>query len=163
MALLFHCEVVPLSQVPKSDQHPKNGKPFVLVVDDEPLVAETLSLILSSAGFDTKAVHNGNAALKLAQSVQPAFLLTDVHMPGMSGVELALTFRVAFPDCKVLLFSGTPTAQDMAPALEAGVEFPLLQKPIHPTEIIEYVWKSLAEFSSNGFREAIERTSAFAV
>jgi DNA-binding NtrC family response regulator len=65
-------------------------------------------------------------------------------MPGIDGVQLALTFADVFPDCKVLLFSGTATAEDLAQATTAGVQFPMLSKPIHPTEIIEFVWKSLS-------------------
>jgi len=137
-------EVIPISEVPNGNKR-KSEKPAVLVVDDEPLVAETLALILSGAGFAARAVNSAYEALDLAYTVRPAFLLTDVHMPGMSGVELALMFRTGFPDCKVLLFSGRATAQDMMPAVAAGVEFPMLAKPVHPTQIIDYVSKSLAE------------------
>jgi DNA-binding NarL/FixJ family response regulator len=66
-------------------------------------------------------------------------------MPGMSGVQLALTFTTSFPDCKVLLFSGTATARDMEPAISAGIEFPMLSKPVHPTQIIDYISRSLAK------------------
>jgi CheY-like chemotaxis protein len=140
----YRHEVVPLSEVPREEEHAETCTPVVLVVDDEPLVAETLSLILSRAGFAATAVHNGAEALRFAQAIRPAFLLTDVHMPGINGVELALAFAHFFPECKVLLFSGTATAADLAPATNAGVQFPMLLKPIHPTEIIKFVSKSLS-------------------
>ena len=109
MKKLFRSEVIPLSMVPRGDERGGRERPVVLVVDDEPLVAKTLALVLSGAGFTAIPVNSGSDALDMAQTVRPAFLLTDVHMPGMSGVELALTFNTAFPDCKVLLFSGTAT------------------------------------------------------
>lgn len=144
MPTSFHHEVVPLSEVPRTDECRAAYRPVVLVVDDEPLVAETLSLILSGAGFAATAVHSGAAALQFAHSIEPAFLLTDVHMPGIDGVQLALRFTDTFPRCKVLLFSGTATAADLAVAHKAGVQFPMLSKPVHPTEIIDFVSKSLS-------------------
>src|SRR6185437_8599400 len=143
MKISIHREIVPLSEVPRTDESASDGRQTVLIVDDEPLVAKTLALILSGAGFAATAVHNAREALVLAQRRRPAFLLTDVHMPGMTGVELALTFTTEFPECKILLFSGRATAEDMMPAVKAGVEFPMLAKPVHPTEIIEYVSRSL--------------------
>jgi CheY-like chemotaxis protein len=141
----FRCEVIPISEVPRTHERAESARPVVLVVDDEPLVAETLALILSGAGFAARAVHNGSDALDLAQAIRPSLLLTDVHMPGMNGVELALIFTTSFPDCKVLLFSGRATPQDLAPAIEAGVKFPMLAKPLHPTQVIDYISKTLAE------------------
>jgi CheY-like chemotaxis protein len=143
MKITIHPEVVPLSEVPRADELQNDRRQIVLVVDDEPLVAKTLALILSGAGFSAVAVQSGREALSLAQTMPPAFLLTDVHMPGMTGVELALTFTSEFPECQVLLFSGRATAEDLMPAVKAGIEFPMLAKPVHPTEIIEYVSRSL--------------------
>jgi CheY-like chemotaxis protein len=143
MKISIRREIVPLSEVPRNREPENDRRQVVLVVDDEPLVAETLALILSGAGFAATAVKSGREALTLAQKRRPAFLLTDIHMPGMTGVELALTFTAEFPECKVLLFSGRATAEDLLPAVEAGIELPMLAKPIHPTEIIEYVSRSL--------------------
>jgi len=137
----FRSEVIPLSEVPRAAE--PDSRQVVLVVDDEPLVAKTLALILSGAGFAATAVQSAREALTLAQTRPPAFLLTDVHMPGMTGVELALTFTTEFPECKILLFSGRATPEDLLPAVKAGIEFPMLAKPVHPTEIIEYVSRSL--------------------
>src|SRR5215469_7334055 len=144
----FRSEVIPLSEVPRGIERGGSDRPVVLVVDDEPLVAETLALILKGVGFTAIPLNSGYEALDLAYTVRPAFLLTDVHMPGLTGVELALMFRKGFPDCKVLLFSGKATAKDMEPAIAAGIEFPMLLKPVHPTQIIDYISKSLAEGSN---------------
>ena len=164
MKTSFHYEVVPLCEVPLPKERHEGERQVVLVVDDEPLVAETLALILSGAGFAAIAVNSGSAALDIARAIQPAFLLTDVQMPGMSGVELALTITDMFPHCKVLLFSGRATAQDLAPAIAAGVEFPMLPKPIHPTQIIDHISKRLAKQSSGSvprrFDSALRATSA---
>src|SRR5271167_3769793 len=77
-------------------------KPIVLIVDDEPVIADTLAAILGQAGFTAMVAYDGWAALEVAQIVPPDLMLTDVVMPGMSGVDLAIAVRQALPKCKVL-------------------------------------------------------------
>jgi CheY-like chemotaxis protein len=115
----------------------------VLVVDDEPLVADTLAMILSRAGYMTVKAYGGPSALELACSIRPALLISDVAMPEMNGVELAMAVVKHSPDCGILLFSGHATERDLAPAREAGHDFTLLPKPIHPAEMLEHVSRSL--------------------
>jgi hypothetical protein len=62
----------------------------------------------------------------------------------MSGIELAITIRRIFPDCRVLLFSGQAATTDlMASAKRSGHEFTLLNKPVHPTDLLRRVSESL--------------------
>lgn len=137
MVRKLHFEVVPLSEVPsRSDDR---GTRTVLVVDDEPLVADTLALILSQAGFEATPVYNAEAALHAARKTPPGFLLTDVRMPVTDGVELALQIAAEFPACGILLFSGNATAADLKSARRAGYEFPLMEKPIHPAHLVRYI------------------------
>jgi CheY-like chemotaxis protein len=144
MALSFNWTVVPLAEVPQEDVEQQIAvHPLVLVVDDEPLVADTLAAILSRAGFDTVAAYGASAALELARAVQPAFLISDVYMPGMNGIELAMTLLKSCPTCRVLLFSGHATMEDLKEARAAGYDFPLLAKPVHPVEIIGHLSRYL--------------------
>ena len=114
-----------------------------MVVDDEPLVADTLSAILARAGFKTHTAYDGATALQLASEFTPHLLISDVAMPEMNGVELALTLVDEQPACKVLLFSGHATSADLVNAMDAGHEFRLLNKPIHPTEMLKHITKTL--------------------
>jgi DNA-binding NtrC family response regulator len=67
-------------------------------------------------------------------------LITDVVMPGMSGVELAVHFRKAHPQCKVLLFSGQARTVDLLEgAKKQGYNFEVLAKPVHPTDLLKKV------------------------
>lgn len=143
MAPLIKVVIVPLTEVPREDVEELITRPLVLVVDDEPLVADTLAAILSKAGFDTVAVYGASAALALTKGVQPALLISDVYMPGMNGVELAMTLVKSSPACRVLLFSGHATTEDLKEARAAGYDFPLLTKPVHPVEIIAHVSRYL--------------------
>ena len=71
----------------------KKGKPKVLVVDDERVIADTLAIILNQHGFDASAVYTGTAAVERARSVKPDLIISDVIMPDMNGIEAAITIR----------------------------------------------------------------------
>jgi DNA-binding response OmpR family regulator len=116
----------------------------VLVVDDEQVIADTLAAILSRSGYAALAAYDGSDALEIADLIPPQMMITDVCMPGMSGLELAIAVREIIPDCKVLLFSGQASSADLlAAARTAGYDFEALSKPIHPKELLARVSKCL--------------------
>jgi DNA-binding NtrC family response regulator len=113
------------------------------VVDDERLIADTLTAVLRQSGFAATAAYGGSSALDLAAITPPQLLITDINMPGMSGIQLALAIVHAIPTCNVLLFSGHGTHIDLIEARRAGYNFPLLAKPVHPSNMLRYVQESL--------------------
>ncbi len=116
------------------------GSRFVLVVDDEHRIADTLALILSSKGYASQAAYDGATALTLCSQRIPDLLLSDVVMPDMNGIELAIAVQRDFPTCKVLLFSGqAATAEMLEDASSRGHRFELLAKPVHPLELLDRV------------------------
>jgi len=144
MSPSLNSEVVSLDEVPFEDLVGNTThRAIILVVDDEPLVADTLSAILGRAGYKTHTAYDGATALRLANEFMPHLMISDVAMPEMNGVELAITLMDEQPKCKVLLFSGHATSSDLVNASDAGHEFRLLSKPIHPTEMLRYVTKTL--------------------
>ncbi len=109
----------------------------VLVVDDERLIADSLTMILGKSGFDTRAAYSGEMAVAMARNFCPDMLITDVVMPGMTGIEAAIQVRDMLPSCKVLLFSGQLAAEGLVQmARERNQEFELISKPVHPDELI---------------------------
>jgi DNA-binding response OmpR family regulator len=109
----------------------------VLVVDDEPLIAQTVAAILNAHGFDAMEALSGEDALRIARSFHPDIVLSDVLMPRMTGVDLGVRLRNEFPQTRVLLFSGqAATSELMRRAEEQGYHFELFPKPIHPDELI---------------------------
>ena len=139
-------EVVSLEEIPWNDSitFPKDRESVVLVVDDERVIADTLSLILSKSGYNVLTAYDGKTALEIARSVPPALLITDVVMPGMTGIELAIMLVEVIPDCKVLLFSGQAATVDLlAAARDIGHEFAILTKPVHPTDMLRRVKERL--------------------
>jgi DNA-binding NtrC family response regulator len=136
-------QTVPLAEIPKEDGLAKAT--VVLVVDDEHVIADTLVAILSRSGYTALAAYDGASALESAFAVAPQMVITDVYMPGMSGIDLAITLRKKLPDCKILLFSGQASTVDLlTTARNAGYDFAALAKPIHPTELLAQVSKCLA-------------------
>jgi DNA-binding NtrC family response regulator len=131
-------------------------RPVVMVVDDEPLVADTLAMILTHAGYHAVRAYNARTALEIASERSPDLLISDVAMPQMNGVELALAMIALAPDCKVVLFSGHARSVDLMRAYDAGYEFPLMAKPMHPSEMLGQVAKSLASCADGrGLRVAV--------
>jgi DNA-binding NtrC family response regulator len=109
----------------------------IFVVDDETIIASTLALILSSHGFDAVPYTDPYEALRAAETSSPDLLLTDVAMPKLNGIDLAVQFKVIYPDCKVLLFSGhTSTGGMLDSARDQGHNFALLSKPVQPQDLI---------------------------
>jgi DNA-binding NtrC family response regulator len=114
-----------------------NPLPAVFVVDDEVVIASTLAAILRLHGYSAKSFTSPLKALEAARSQAPALLISDVLMPDISGIDLAIKIKAECPDCKILLFSGQASTQDLLEdARRQGYDFQLLSKPIHPTAML---------------------------
>jgi CheY-like chemotaxis protein len=112
----------------------------VLIVDDEKNIADTVALILRAAGYAAQAAYDGSAALALTRDVPPDLILTDVLMPGMNGIDLAIAAQREWPTCRVLLFSGQAASADMLEdARSRGHDFEILPKPIEPDDLLKKI------------------------
>jgi CheY-like chemotaxis protein len=117
---------------------PQPTRTKVLVVDDEKLIVDTIVEILTAAGFDVVGSADGWAALDAAARFHPDYLLSDVLMPKMNGVELAIAMRKMYPSIKILLFTGQAgISRLLLEGQQQGYEFELIAKPIHPLKLIE--------------------------
>jgi DNA-binding NtrC family response regulator len=118
--------------------------PRVFVVDDEPVIASTLAAILQMHGFSAKYFTCPLEALAAARAKSPDLLISDVEMPGFSGIDLAIQMSAQYPTCKILLFSGQPATSDLVDAARAqGHNFDLLLKPVLPTEFLSEIRKKV--------------------
>jgi CheY-like chemotaxis protein len=119
-------------------KQPQRSLPKILIVDDEKRIADTLSEILEMSGFHVATAYDGWDALEAAARFHPDYLLSDVLMPRMNGVDLAIAMRKMYRDAKILLFSGQAGISDILLAgHRQGFEFELIAKPIHPLKLIE--------------------------
>lgn len=112
----------------------------VLIVDDERRVADTAAVIVRGAGHDVAVAYDAESAFERCEAVHPDVVISDVVMPGMSGIKLAIRIRQFYPGCRVLLVSGAvPTLDLLEEARLQGYDFELLAKPVHPTELLSKI------------------------
>ncbi len=115
----------------------------VLVVDDVPDTADMLALVLEMDGYNARAVHSGEEALRLVDEFAPLCVLVDIHMPGLSGHELTHRLRSRYGDEIVLVaVTGAGLAEDRISDqfaqfdhyLRKPVDLGLLKKLLPPLE-----------------------------
>jgi CheY-like chemotaxis protein len=105
----------------------------IMVVDDEPIIADTLVDILNGEGHNALSFSQGESAIRLAEIMQPDLLVTDVVMPGIDGIETAKAMLKVVPNCRIILFSGQAESTDMISKARAdGHFFEVLAKPVNP-------------------------------
>ncbi len=112
----------------------------ILVVDDEKVIADTLARIFFLSGYAAFPVYDALSALEFAETIVPDLVVTDVSMPGMNGVEMAIALKKLQPQTKILLFSGQAATSDLlSHARASGHDFKMLAKPVHPSELLANV------------------------
>jgi len=117
--------------------NPFESRPRIFVIDDEIEIAQMLTVILQMNLFNAVPYIDPREALEAARSEPPDYLISDITMPGMTGIELAIVIKREIPICKVLLFSGHVDATKLIEEARAeGHTFNLVQKPIHPTKLV---------------------------
>jgi signal transduction histidine kinase len=115
----------------------------ILVVEDEPAVLRVVTRILQRNEYSVMAATNGTQALALAADHEFDLLLTDVVMPGISGLELADRVKQTHPRAAVLLMSGY--SPDLAgPGHAFRPDLPLVQKPVTERTLLEAIRAAIA-------------------
>src|SRR6266404_5904080 len=127
-------EHVDLKQLPKSEPYwVRSGddkRTFVLVVDDEHVIADTLVAILKTKGFSAFAAYDGDQGLQAARVLRPNVIISDIVMPGINGLEMAKAIREFLPETKVFLISGQASILSLVDYGPIPIDFVLLPKPV---------------------------------
>jgi two-component system response regulator PilR (NtrC family) len=100
----------------------------LLVVDDEPSMREFLEIMLSQDGYEVRTAASGEEGLKLYKSEEPDLILTDVKMPGMSGLDLIKHIHAQDPALPVIAVTAYASADDALRAVREGA-YDYLSKP----------------------------------
>ena len=110
----------------------------ILVVDDDRLVADTLSLVFAANGYDAEARYSASAGFERARSFAPGLVLCDVTMPEENGLQLADKLRRELPRTQVLMLSAfaSNAAKVDAHSTQTGHPLKLLNKPCRPEELL---------------------------
>lgn len=85
----------------------------ILIVDDEPQVAEVLAKSLAREGHRAEVAHSGEEALKLLGTAEPDALFLDVSMPGMNGLEVLAEVKRRRPSLPVVVITGNATPEEV--------------------------------------------------
>ncbi len=100
----------------------------IMIVDDEPEVAEVLAKSLNRQGHQTTVVHSGAEALQLLRGTSPDALFLDVSMPGLNGLDVMAEVRRLRPTLAVVIITGNATSDEIEDVKRLGA-VDVIQKP----------------------------------
>ena len=83
----------------------------ILIVDDEPVIAESLSELLEGWGYETAVASDGRLGLAAVEEFRPAVVVSDVYMPNLDGFGLLREMRGLHPETAVILLTGQGTVE----------------------------------------------------
>lgn len=112
-----------------------NGTPNVLIIDDESGILDSLRILLKNEGFAPHVALGGRQGLEQIESLAPDIVLTDVRMPGVSGLDVLSAARQRDPDTPVILMTAQATLQSAMQAVNEGA-FYYIQKPFRNDDLI---------------------------
>jgi len=116
----------------------------VLVVDDEPMIVSLLSTILREKGWDVTEARSGTDGIDQLDRVRFDVILTDLVMPGESGIDLLRAAKEIHPDVEVILMTGYANADTAIEAMRNGA-FHYIMKPLKTEEVLHLVEKAYSQ------------------
>lgn len=122
----------------RTAEPPSSGQAHVLFVDDEPAIVRSAERWLSKQGHRVSTAANGSEAMELLRTTSFDAIVSDIHMPGMSGIQLLRNVRARDLEVPVILLTGAPDVASAAEAVEYGalkyltkpVDFPVLGQAV---------------------------------
>jgi len=121
----------------------------ILVADDESHILHVVSLKLQNAGFRVLTAHDGREALELAQNERPDLLITDYHMPHLSGLELCQAMKQNEATAKIPAIMLTARGYCLEPAdTERSGILCMVSKPFSPRQLLATVNEVLAKLAA---------------
>ncbi|HKG15436.1 MAG TPA: sigma-54 dependent transcriptional regulator [Pyrinomonadaceae bacterium] len=118
----------------------------ILIVDDEAIVAETLSEMLQGWGYETAVASDGRAGLAAVEEFYPSVVVSDVYMPNLDGFGLLRGVRELHPETAVILLTGQGTVEMAVRAIQEEGAFHYFEKPIDFTKL-RFVVERAVEFA----------------
>ena len=107
----------------------------IFVVDDDPAVRETLSIVLSAGGYEVICFADGAALLSVARDRTPAAILLDVHIPGRSGLDILKELHGEDYPAPIFIISGHGDIAMAVSAIKSGA-LDFIEKPFRGNEIV---------------------------
>lgn len=130
--------------------------PRILVVDDEESIRASLRIFLHAEGYDVTLAEDAEEALSLLDGGAFDVVVSDIIMPGLSGVDLLRIMQEKFPNVLVLLITGDPSVQTAVDAMRAGAA-DFLSKPISRLDLLKTVQQAVRMKSMRDRNQQLER------
>lgn len=115
----------------------KKANTLILVIDDEVTLLQSVAVYLEDSGFIVRCAEDGKKGLEIFRNEHPDLVLTDVHMPALSGLEVLSTISKESPDTPVIVISGAGELNDAIAALRLGA-WDYVTKPISDLQVLEH-------------------------
>ncbi|MFK7898740.1 MAG: sigma-54-dependent transcriptional regulator [Myxococcota bacterium] len=143
---------------------PKTNPRSVLIVDDDPAILDMTEDLLTEAGFQVTKCTSGEQALEAGQHQEWDVVLSDLQMPGISGLELLAALRERHPDTPVIIMTAFGTIQSAVEAMRAGA-LDFVTKPFRADELLLSLERGFErralEEENRSLRRAVARASSF--
>lgn len=121
-----------------------NPAATILIIDDEPVVRESMLVYLSDSGYSVHAAADGMRALAMFRELRPDLVICDLRMPQIDGIELLRTINSESPETPVIVVSGQGSMLDVVAALRLGAS-DYLVKPLVDMEMLEHAVRRALE------------------
>lgn len=110
----------------------------ILIVDDEKVITDLTSMVLSSRGFSVHTVASGREALVAAAVLKPALVLLDYMMPELDGMQVLRALRTQFPEIYVIMFTGKGSEELAVELMKAGAS-DYVRKPFNNQDLVDRI------------------------
>jgi two-component system, NtrC family, response regulator AtoC len=116
---------------------------FVLIIEDEKILAESIRIFLERHGYAAQAAHSAEDGLRLVEEVSPDVVVMDIRLPGMDGLEALGKIREAAPGTEIIMMTAHASVSSAVEAMKRGA-FHYLSKPVDLDELRVLVEKAIA-------------------
>jgi two-component system NtrC family response regulator len=106
----------------------------ILIVEDDENLRQVLQIQLKKEGYEATSAANGEEAIELLRKGPQDLIITDLHLPGISGLDLLKEVRAEYPSILVILMTAFGTVQSAVEAMKSGA-YDYITKPVHPYEL----------------------------
>jgi FixJ family two-component response regulator len=122
------------------------GRGEIFVVDDDPAVRDTLSMVLSAAGYQVICFADGAALLPVARSRIPSCILLDVHIPGKSGLDILKELHGEDYPAPIFIISGQGDIAMAVSAIKSGA-LDFIEKPFRGNDIVARLDEAIGAYA----------------
>jgi FixJ family two-component response regulator len=132
----------------------------IYVVDDDPAVRETLSIVLTAAGYKVICFADGAALLATARHRSPLCMLLDVNIPGKSGLDILKELRAQDYPAPIFIISGLGDIAMAVDAIKSGA-LDFIEKPFRGNEIVQRIEDAIGAFTRRRVQGSNAKTLSF--